>query len=235
MDKAGRNRKIGSIAAAAGALLMLAAVALTVYNLWDEARAEKTAGEVLGEILDEMEYDAPEEYTAPGENVASEEYSAPAENAEPVKNDGPEVSAEPEIGWSEGANMPTIVLNGEAYIGILEIPSLGLALPIRDDWSYPNLRKTPCRYTGGLYSHDMVIAGHNYDSHFGRLKTLQIGDEVYFTDIDENRVAYYVSEVDTLSPTDIDKMTAIGEWDITLFTCTVGGRSRVTVRCTMQW
>ena len=41
---------------------------------------------------------------------------------------------------------------------------------------------------------------------------------------------YEVAAVDILQPTDIEDMTA-GDYDLTLFTCTYGGQSRVTVRC----
>ena len=44
-----------------------------------------------------------------------------------------------------------------------------------------------------------------------------------------------MSNVETIQPTDIDKMiTASDEdaWDLTLFTCTTGGRARCAVRCT---
>ena len=34
---------------------------------------------------------------------------------------------------------------------------------------------------------------------------------------------------ETLNPTDIEGMES-GNWDLTLFTCTVGGQSRVTIR-----
>lgn len=36
-------------------------------------------------------------------------------------------------------------------------------------------------------------------------------------------------EWETLEPTDLEGMEA-GDWDMTLYTCTVGGQSRVTVR-----
>lgn len=39
-----------------------------------------------------------------------------------------------------------------------------------------------------------------------------------------------VAEVEILKPTDVEQMIA-GDWQLTLFTCTVGGTSRVTVRC----
>jgi sortase A len=39
-----------------------------------------------------------------------------------------------------------------------------------------------------------------------------------------------VAEVETLEPTAVEEMTNSG-YALTLFTCTYGGQSRVTVRC----
>ena len=75
-----------------------------------------------------------------------------------------------------------------------------------------------------------MIAAHNYSSHFGRLKNLSQGDEVTFTDVDGNVFSYVVAALETLSPYAVEEMTS-GGWDLTLFTCTIGGKSRVTVRC----
>lgn len=66
--------------------------------------------------------------------------------------------------------------------------------------------------------------------HFGNIYTLNIGDELYFTDMDSVISSYQVAEVDILQPTDVEEMTS-GDYDLTLFTCTYGGKSRVTVRC----
>lgn len=41
---------------------------------------------------------------------------------------------------------------------------------------------------------------------------------------------YTVTVVDVLSPSAVEDMTS-GDYDLTLFTCTYGGASRVTVRC----
>ena len=41
---------------------------------------------------------------------------------------------------------------------------------------------------------------------------------------------YKVVAMDILEPTAVDVMTA-GEFDLTLFTCTYSGQSRVTVYC----
>lgn len=45
-----------------------------------------------------------------------------------------------------------------------------------------------------------------------------------------NVFRYEVAESETLMPAAIQEMTGSG-YDLTLFTCTVGGKSRFTVRC----
>jgi sortase A len=126
--------------------------------------------------------------------------------------------------------MPVAQVDGHDYIGLLEIPDIGITLPVMSEWNYPSLRIAPCRYTGTIYMHNMVIAAHNYDSHFGRLKYLSPGATVKFTDMDGNEFTYEVGETEILAPTAIEDMT-YSDWDLTLFTCTIGGKTRVTVRC----
>lgn len=127
-------------------------------------------------------------------------------------------------------DMPTIEIDGYEYIGYLSIPSLGLELPVMSDWSYPQLRIAPCRYSGSIWSDDMVLMAHNYARHFGQLSRLSIGEEVTFKDVNGITITYEVMAIDTLNPTEVEDMTS-GEYDLTLFTCTYGGKSRVTVRC----
>lgn len=129
--------------------------------------------------------------------------------------------------------MPTREIDGQTYIGKVEVPSLELSLPVISEWTYPRLKKAPCRYVGSVYSKDMVICGHNYDRHFGRLKELAVGDEVRFTDMDGNVFIYSVCGTEQLGKYAVEDMLA-GAWDLTLFTCTKGGRMRVTVRCKLE-
>lgn len=145
------------------------------------------------------------------------------------KSDSAEV---PSYALNPDMEMPVKNIDGTDYIGILQIPSLELDLPVAESWSYPLLRKSPCRYVGSAYKNNLVIAAHNYNSHFGRIKSLCPGDEVVFTDMDSNVFRYRVEEIETLAPTDVEQMKN-SDCDLTLFTCTVGGRTRVTVRCTL--
>lgn len=121
-------------------------------------------------------------------------------------------------------------VDGQLCIGYLTVPVLELELPVLSQWSYEKLRVAPCRYYGSTKSDDLVLMAHNYRSHFGRLNTLKPGDMVLFTDMDLIVHDYQVIAVDVLEPTATEEMTD-GAYDLTLFTCTYGGGSRVTVRC----
>jgi sortase A len=134
---------------------------------------------------------------------------------------------------SAGEDLGMIFADGEAYIGILRIPDLDLALPVMSDWSYPKLKISPCRYSGDVRDGDIVIAAHNYKRHFGSIHRLADGAELTFTDADGNTMSYVVSKIETLKATDVRAMTS-GDFDLTLFTCTYGGVARVAVRCDLS-
>lgn len=201
---------IGKIFTITGLLLFAAALALSVYNLWDDYRAEQSKEKLL------------EEYRDKNQNISDE-----GEQAEESDGQIPDYQLNPEM------EMPEVMLeelDGAACIGVLEIPAIDLKLPVLSEWSYPLLKKAPCRYSGSAYLDNLVIAAHNYRTHFGKLKELETGDEVIFTDAAGNRFEYKVAAVEALTPQSVEDMTS-GEWALSLFTCTLDGKNRVTVRC----
>lgn len=152
-----------------------------------------------------------------------------------IKDQIPENTGDfiPDYILNPNMNMPTIERDGYEYIGTISIPVIDLELPVMDSWSYPQLKIAPCRYSGSAYLNDLIIAAHNYTGHFGRLRNLEPGDDVVFTDAAGNVFKYKVAYLETLVPTAVEEMES-GEWDLTVFTCTVGGQTRVTIRCTLE-
>ena len=126
--------------------------------------------------------------------------------------------------------MTIVDVEGRSFIGTVQIPSLGLLLPIQDEWSNDNAKVSVCRYKGSAYDNDLIVCGHNYVEHFGTLNELQTGEEVIVTDMNGISFHYVVANIETLGAYDVEEMEA-GEWDFTMFTCTIGGSNRVTVRC----
>jgi len=204
-------RRKGTLAITLGMLLILAAVALTGYNLWDDQQAGLTAAQDLTQLVRHNE----EALQTKATEGAGETLPALAV---------PDYELVPEM------EMPVVEIDGREYVGTLYLPTIGRTLPVLNSWSGELLKIAPCRYLGSAYNDNLIIMAHNYDSHFGRLKKLQIGDPVTFRDVEDNDFEYEVVSLEILNPEDVQPMEE-GDWDLTLFTCTIGGKTRVTVRC----
>lgn len=166
---------------------------------------DEQAGEVAEEVLSEVEavIESAQESTLPYEEIL------PEQNPE----------------------LPVVEIGGYEYVGYLEIPALELKLPVMAEWDYTRLKKAPCRQAGSSRTDDLVIAAHNYRRHFGKLKDLPIGSIVMFTDMDGICNTYTVDTIDTLNPYAVDEVLN-SDADLVLYTCTKGGKTRVTVFCT---
>ena len=115
-------------------------------------------------------------------------------------------------------------------LGCLTIPRLELELPVLSEWSYENLKTAPFRYSGSVDGGDLVLIAHNYRTHFGPIRRLKPGDRVSFEDMDGTVFVYWVTANEVVLPTALEEVTA-GEHDLTLITCTYGGKTRVVVYC----
>ena len=195
---------------ALGTALLLAALLLVLHNIRDDKQGAEQAGSALAALRESI----PEPVTETTV-LTSEQYDLYALYEEPTV---------PE--------METAVVDGHTYIGYLSIPALDIELPVMAEWSYPNLKTAPCRYTGNLYGDNLVIAAHNYASHFGKIGSLKAGDEMIFTDMKGEEHRYAVCELEQIPGTAVWQMQSgsAEDWDLTLFTCTLNGQSRVTVR-----
>ena len=198
----------GNLLITLGILLIAAAVGLAGYNLWDASRAQKAAEEITGQLISDIE-----------------------SKVEDGKTAAPYIDP--------NTPMPVEVVDGYEYIGVLEIPSEGLSLPVMKEWDYTRLKISPCRFTGSYYSDDLVICAHNYMRHLGPLLQIGIGEDIYFTNVDGLSIRYIVTNRETVEPTAVEQMientsnseTSLLDWDLTLFTCNLGGQTRCAVRC----
>jgi sortase A len=196
-----------------GICCLIASVGLIAYNRWEEESAQNASKNILQDVREIIPDNTHEE-------------SSPEENS-PEEIDRDE-SVEIPVDISK--EMLTTQVDGYDCIGVLSIPVLELELPILTDWSYTKLKIAPCHYFGSYYEKDFVIAAHNYQSHFGRLSELQPKDLILFTDVSGTVYCYEVVLLETLPGNATEEMITSG-FDLSLYTCTPGGASRVTVRC----
>lgn len=214
-------RKKGSAFIVIGLLLIAAALSLTGYNIWDGMRAGKAAQETVVSLREIMAAPTAEPADMPA-----------AASTEPEQTAETQPAAEIHLGMDAMVEreMPTITVGWNDYIGVLDVESLGLSLPVISQWDYDRLKVAPCRFSGSVYQDDMVICAHNYPTHFSPLKTAPIGTLIRFTDVEENEYYYTISSVETVTPMDVENMLG-GEWDLTLFTCNTSGQTRCAIRC----
>lgn len=188
-------------------IFLSGALLLTAWNLLDGRRAALAAGKAAAGIENEVRRKEKE-----GEEQ-EERMEIPAYWANPEMP------------------MPAVEIEGERFIGILYIPALELELPVMETWSYQGLRTAPCRYCGSAYLDNMVICGHNYPSHLGRLTELRCGAEISFSDMDGNHFRYVICGMEVMTADSADIIREASGGDLTLFTCTPGGKTRYAVFC----
>ena len=194
---------------AIGTALLLTALFLVLHNIREDERSGGAAREILTALVEEI----PEQPVQPAASRPEDlfaEYTAPQD--------------------------PTIEVDGQRYLGYVTIPALDIQLPVLAEWSYPNLKLAPCRYRGSIVGGDLIVAAHNYRTHFGMIGSLSTGDSILLTDAQGYVHTYTVDNIEQIPGTDVEKMEfgAAGDWDLTLFTCTLSGQSRVTVRAHLE-
>lgn len=192
--------------------LVLGAVYLSMFNQQEDASAQESSESVMPVLIQQIQENTKE--TLPASEIMPE-----LELLKPMN-----------LLTEEEKKMTEVVIDGIPYIGYLSIPKLGLGLPIISTWNYQRLNVAPCRYVGTVRGENLVLMAHNYTSHFGQISQLEAGDTITFTDVDGEITYYEVVGEDILDSTAVEEMTA-GVFDLTLFTCTYGGKYRITVYC----
>ncbi|MCD7773341.1 MAG: sortase [Ruminococcus sp.] len=201
------TNKLGKCFILVGAVLLIAALSLVLFNKYQSDSAYDKAQSILSELQEKM----------PSETI-----------------DSTDSKALEQIELEQGY-VPTIEVDGNEYLGVIYIPSIDTELPVIKDWSNDNLDIAPCRYYGSVAENNLIIAAHNYATYFDKVENLVPGDIVIFVTADGIKYEYEVSTTELISGGNPARMKSdFDSWDLTLFTCTWSGRSRVTVRCVLR-
>lgn len=179
---------------------------------------------VTPEREDASEHIAEEEYPSPEAAVPEDDYDFDSEEPYVQQDDNTDTASE-EVTYTY-----TYTINEISYIGVLEVPSLGLELPVASDCSLSTLRTAPGCYSGSAAGKNLVIGAHNYRSHFGPVRYLDAGEEIIFTDVTGIQYNYTVTEVVEVDPDSSFEVCNSGH-DLALFTCNSSGSRRIVIYC----
>ena len=89
--------------------------------------------------------------------------------------------------------MAVLPIDGTDFVGILEMPRYGLALPVGADWG--NTYQFPCRFSGSIYDGSLQVGATTQKGQFDFYRELSVGDRILYTDMEGNRYTYEITSL----------------------------------------
>lgn len=89
--------------------------------------------------------------------------------------------------------MPVLSLDGTDFVGILEMPRHGSALPVCAQWG--RVLRYPCRFSGSVYDRTIQLGGTTQTGQYDFYREISVGDTFFFTDMTGNRYTYEVKNI----------------------------------------
>lgn len=127
-------------------------------------------------------------------------------------------------------NMPAYSIDGIDYVGLLQVPNLGINRPILSKWNTERGITCPTKYCGSVYTDTLAIGGSNHMGQMDFLSQLDIGYKVIVTDMLGNEFSYEIKRIDRASDVD-EALLASDEYSLTLFTYQRSEKKYIIVRC----
>ena len=124
--------------------------------------------------------------------------------------------------------MPALSIDGTDFVGILEMPLHGSALPVCADWGAPS--RYPCRFSGSIYDGSIQIGGTSQKGQYDFYRNISVGDQLFFTDMTGNRYSYTVSDLRYEEHADQAALSR-KEADLTLFIKNIYAFEYIVIFC----
>ena len=126
--------------------------------------------------------------------------------------------------------MAALEVNGEDYLGLLDVPRFGVTLPIGSTWDIGTLQR---HYWGSVHNNSLVIGGACHAGQFDFCEELEIGDMVTVTDMTGAEFCYRVSHIGRSRHAD-SQWLCQDDYDLTIFARTAFSLEYIAVRCTLS-
>ena len=125
---------------------------------------------------------------------------------------------------------------GFEVVGIIEIPKINIKYPIINKTNDTTMKYSITKFSGCEINQtgNFVVAGHNNlnGTMFGKVKKLEIGDEIILTDLYNNSITYEIFDKYSVDPNDVSILESVQKdaKEVTLITCTNGHLNRLITK-----
>lgn len=89
--------------------------------------------------------------------------------------------------------MPALSVGGTDFVGILEMPRYGSALPVGANWG--RVSQYPRCFGGSVYDGSLQIGATTQNGQYDFYREISVGDSLFFADMEGNRYAYAVTDI----------------------------------------
>lgn len=165
-------------------------------------------------------------YMQISQNKANQQMITYVEQLQQIMPEITEAFAEDRI----DTEMPMMEVDGENFVGLLEIPDFGKAFPIGSEWADSAIKKYPCRYWGSLYDGSLIIGGSNSRGQMEFMEAVSIGDTIQVTDMMGQRYSYTVFWIEKANDVSTEYLET-GDAKLTIFAGNPYGLDYTVVRC----
>lgn len=112
--------------------------------------------------------------------------------------------------------MPVMEIDHQNFIGLIEASGYSKELPIHSSWSPNKISSYPCRFSGSVYSNNLIIGGSSDTGQFDFMKNISLNDSIYVTDFYGYKYGYLVTDIQTTTDVSAETLNSF-DADLLLF------------------
>lgn len=201
-----------------------------IYAEYDRSKSEEVSKEILAEVKDQVDTTVKKDEN--DKIVVILDVPGAQEDEEQTNNNSTQTN-NTKIDTKTYTSKDGVKYTTEA---ILKIPKINIEYPVLSATSPDLLFVSINKYWGPQPNEvgNYCIVGHYYENGkmFGKLHKLKNGDKAELTDLSGNTITYQVYNKYVVEPTDTRCTSQLtdGRKELTLITCTNGGKQRLVVK-----
>lgn len=201
-----------------------------IYAEYDRNKSEEVSKEILAEVKEQVDTTVKKDES--DKIVVILEVSG-EEEINSSSNTGTKTDNKTKIDTKTYTSKDGVKYTTEA---ILKIPKINIEYPVLSATSDALLFVSLNKYWGPQPNEvgNYCVVGHYYENGkmFGKLHKLKNGDKAELTDLEGNTLTYQVYDKFVVKPTDTSCTSQLtdGRKELTLITCTNGGKQRLVVK-----